>query len=66
MNKYILGLYAKGEDLFESSVKANTDLEGIVKCMQVVPEFILQKATRLNISKEIDKTKYKLFFFENK
>lgn len=66
MNKYILGLYSKGEDLFESSAQADSDLEGIVKCMRVVPDQILQKATRLNVSKEINKTKYKLFFFENK
>jgi len=66
MNKYILGVYVQGKTIFESIVKADEDVQGVVKCMQVIPDDIRDKATRINISKEMDKNKYKLLFIGNK
>jgi len=66
MNKYVLGVYVRGKTIFESIVKADEDVQGVVKCMQVIPDDIRDKATRINISKEMDKNKYKLLFIGNK
>lgn len=66
MNKYILGVYVQGKTIFESIVKADEDVQGVIKCMQVIPDEITDKATRINISKEVDKNKYKLLFIGNK
>jgi len=66
MNKYVLGVYVQGKTIFESIVKADEDVQGVVKCMQVIPDEIRDRATRINISKEIKDNKYKLLFIGNK